>query len=276
MNNKNRVFISYSYKDKLYADKISSVLINNNIEVFSDNNIEVGEKIFEKHQYMYEASETMLILLSKHFFNSESSLDESEQLFNLSQKRKITIIVINLDNCKVPNYLQNFLQINILKDFDKSIEQIIEKLKRLPEINLNKFTPYDFEIFVSDLLKEYKFTNLILQHSDDSNFDLIGNYWNKDPFGIKTKETWLIEIKYYGADRFSLNSILKIVSLYNINRKPNTKVLLVTNSILTSVAEDFLNKIKNEDNIPIHILDGNAIKGLIARRKRLINKYFIS
>lgn len=276
MNNKNRVFISYNYQDKLYADKISSTLINNNIDIFSDYSIKVGENIFEKLQYMYEASETMLILLSKNFFNSKMALDESEQLFNLSLKRKITIIVINLDNCKVPNYLQNFLQINVHKNFDKGVEQIIEKLRRLPEINLNKFSPYDFEIFVSDLLKEYKFTNLILQHRSDNNFDLIGNYWNKDPFGIKTKETWLIEIKYYGTDRFSLNSIKEIVSSYNINKKPNTKVLLVTNSILTSVAEDFLNKIRNEENIPIHILDGNAIKGLIARRKRLINKYFIS
>lgn len=274
---KNRIFISYSSTDKVYAERVADALRDKGIEVFIDSeSINVGDNIFERLQYQYESNETVLLLLSKGFHESMFSQIEGEKLFNISQKRKISIIPIQIENCKIPDSLRNFSIINISNNFEIGIEKIIDKLKILPEINLEKFQPAEFVTFVHDLLKEYGFRNLTWQYSDvcDFGFDLMGCYWNKDPFGNKTEETWLVEIKYYGEDRFSINSIEKLIALYNTKRVPNTKVLLVTNSILTSVAEEFLKGIRNKENVPVSVLDGNAIKRLVAKRKRLINRYF--
>ncbi len=277
MNKKNRIFISYSYSDKAFADRVINALRHKGVEVHGDlETINAGDFLFERLQYLYESSETVIILLSKSFYESVYSEIESDELLHIAQKRKISIISVQIENCKIPDTLMNFPVINIAKNFDRGVENIIEKLKILPEIDFEKFSATEFEKFVHDFLTEYEFKNLSWNSSGyyTFGFELMSTYYNRDPFGQKTPETWLIEIKFYRDDRFSINSIRQLIDLFKSNKKPNMKVLLVTNSILTSVVEEFLNEIKNKDNIPIFVLDGNALKKLAAKKKNLINKYF--
>lgn len=277
MEKKNRIFISYSYSDKESAIRITEALREKGVEIFYDSNsMSIGDSLFNSLQYVYESSETVLILLSKNYYESTISKLESDEIFKIARKRKISIIPVQIENCKIPDSLLNFEIINISKDFEKGIDRIYDKLKILPEINLDNIGVVEFQNFVYDLLKEYGFKNLTWHFSDhvDFGFDLMGKYLNKDPFGFKTEETWLVEIKYYRAERFSISTINQLIDLYNKNRVPNTKILLITNSILTSVAEDFLKDVRNKEYIPISILDGNTIKKLVLKRKKLINKYF--
>ncbi|MBI5324442.1 MAG: TIR domain-containing protein [Ignavibacteriae bacterium] len=274
---KNRVFISYSYYDKEYGEKITNALRYKGIEVFIDlDPINTGSYFFKRLQYLFESSDTVLILISKKFNDSTLTHKESEDLFNFAKKRKISIIPVQIENCNIPDSLQNYQTINISKNFEKGIDSIIRKLEILPDIDFDKFSPSEFINFVHDLLGEIGFKNLIWSYSDhyDFGYDLMGTYWNKDPFGLRTRETWLIEIKFYRSDRFSINSIIELFNLYYSNKDPNTKVLLVTNSILTSTAEEYLNDIKTKKNFPVTILDGNALKKLVLKRKSIINKYF--
>ena len=107
----------------------------------------------------------------------------------------------------------------------------------------------------------------------DLGIDFIADNFNKNPFGITRKETWVIEVKFYQNERFSINTIKQLFE-YKRNMLPaDSKMLLITNSILTSVAEEYLNDIQKMENTQIEVIDGLVLKNLIARRKKLISKF---
>lgn len=275
MNKQGRVFISYAHSDKDWAIRISNALSQKDIEVWNDT-FNVGDYLLDKLQYIYESSDYVLVLISKDFNKSSYLEMEISSFLQISKQRKISIIPVLIETTKVPEIFFNSHVINIAKDFNKGIDSICNKLKILPDIDLEYLSPIDFTNFVYDLLKEYGFKNLTWHYSDhvDFGFDLMGSYWGNDPFGFKREEKWLIEIKFYNQERFSINTINMLIELYNRNRSPYTKVLLVTNGILTSVVEDYLREVQSKEHIPISILDGNTIKKLVIRRKKIITKYF--
>lgn len=275
MNKQGRVFISYAHSDKDWAIRISNALFQKGIEVWNDT-FNVGDYLLDKLQYIYESSDYVLVLISKDFNKSSYLEMEISSFLQISKQRKISIIPVLVETTKVPEIFFNSHVINIAKDFNKGIDLICNKLKILPDIDLEYLSPIDFTNFVYDLLKEYGFKNLTWHYSDhvDFGFDLMGSYWSNDPFGFKREEEWLIEIKFYNKERFSINTINKLIELYNRNRSPYTKVLLVTNGILTSVVEDYLKEIQSKEHIPISILDGNTIKRLVIRRRKIVTKYF--
>lgn len=275
MNKQGRVFISYAHSDKDWAMRISNALSEKGIEVWNDS-FYTEDYLFDKLQYIYESSDHVLVLISKYFDKSAYQGMEISSFLQISKRRKISIIPILIETTKMPDIFLNSQVVNISKDFNKGISRIYDKLKILPDINLEHLSPIDFTNFVYDLLKEYGFKDLTWQYSDhvDFGFDLMGSYWNSDPFGFKIEEKWLIEIKFYHQERFSINAINKLIELYNRNRSPYTKVLLVTNGILSSVVEDYLKEIQSKEHIPISILDGSTIKKLVIRRKKIVTKYF--
>ena len=66
MNNRNRVFISYNHSDSSIAHRISDSLQNENIDVVFDyKDISNGDNVFDQIRYMYETSETVMVLLSQ-------------------------------------------------------------------------------------------------------------------------------------------------------------------------------------------------------------------
>jgi hypothetical protein len=273
----NKIFISYSQADYLMAKRIINELHRNGINNIEDlKDINIGASISDAIKYSFAKSDAILILLSKNYHESSSSHMDDLSFLKQSQKRKMVIIPVHIDNSKIPEKYFNYSMINLVNNFDVGIKNIVDKISLLSEIDLEMLGHNTFTNFVCDLLKEYGFSNLTHYASDhvDFGFDLSAEHWSRDPFGFKAKEHWLIEIKYYGQDRFSINTIQHLIDLYNNNREPNTRILLITNSILTSVAEEYLNNIKKSKNIPISVLDGNALRRLVLKRSRLIRKYF--
>ena len=275
---RSRVFISYSGRDSQIAYRIAEILQRENIDVIFDyKDIGAGENIFEQIRYMYESSETVIILLSQSLFSSSYFTYEfPKYFFEEARKRKITIIPVLVEKCQIPSDFLEYEIVNLTNDFAKGIQNIIRKLKIIPEISFDHFSPADFERFTLDLLKEYAFKNIQQQpRTNDLAIDFIAESYNKDIFGIPNKETWIIETKFYREERFSINSLHRIIeSFYHINRI-DAKILLITNSVLTSVAEEFIEDIQRDRNIEIKILDGARLKKIVANRKKLLNKYFL-
>jgi len=273
---KKKIFVSYNYLDSDFANKIIMSLENRGIEVYKDSKLQPGDYWLNQIQYHFELSDMVLVVLSFNTLKEGVSSDELRQLFKIAENRKISIIPVHIDNSPIPLILFNYQVINLTRNYEKGIESIIDKLIILPEINFNKFTNHNFQQFVYDFLKEYRFKNLTWQYSDhfDFGYDLSASYENKDPFGNKIIETWLIEIKYYSEDRFSINSINQLINNFQNIKEKNKNLLLITNSILTSISEDYLNEIKGNQNLPITIIDGNALKKLIIKKKKLVNQYF--
>lgn len=278
MNKKQRIFISYSYNDKNVANKITDRLLNEGIEVVSGiDKIQAGHSYLEEIKYLYETSEIIIVLLSESLFrNDKFQFEFPRFFFDEARKRKVTIIPALVGKCSIPSDFLEFDIINLTANFDKGLEKIIQKIKVIPEISFEGFHPREFEEFIYDLLREYGFKNIQKEQiSNDKGVDFIGEHFSSNPFGIKKKQTWLIEVKYYREERFSISSIKQLVETYKYIGKEDAKILLITNSLLTSAAEEYLEEVRKFSNIDIDLLDGLTLKKLVSKRKRLLTKYFL-
>lgn len=279
MNKKQRVFLSYSYQDKDKVALIITKLIDSGIEVYSENSFSESNSLEIKKdlKYIIEASEIVLVVLSKNFLNSEWANFELTTFLKESHKRKITVIPLILEKSPIPYDLLNYEIINLSNNFESGIEKIIKKLKVIPEISFENFSPKEFENLIADLLKEYDFNNIQSQQfPKDFGIDLKAEYANKSPFGIKRKEYWIVEVKFYKKERFSINTIQQLVDYKRQLLPANLKLLLVTNSILTSVVQEYLDNYQKIENTQIEVIDGLLLRQLISTRKRLLDKYFRS
>lgn len=276
-NRRNRVFISYSYNDREIAHKISDALEREQIDVFIDyKDISAGENVFEQIRYMYESSETVIVLLSNSLFSSSYFQFEFPQyFFEEARKRKVNVIPILVEKCQVPSDFLEFEIINLTNNFEKGLQRVVQKLKIIPEISFDHFSPMEFEDFTFDFLKAYGFKKIQREERiNNREVDFIAETYAKDIFGIPNKETWMIETKFYREERFSINMLNQIIGLYQYIDREDAGILLITNSVLTSVAEDYIKEAKRERNLEIKVIDGTLLKKLVSKRKRLINKYF--
>lgn len=278
MSKKQRVFISYSYNDKQVANQITDRLINEGIDVVSGiDKIQAGHSYLEEIKYLYETSEIIIVLLSESLFrNDKFQFEFPRFFFDEARKRKVTVIPAVVGKCSIPSDFLEFEIINLTSNFEKGLEKIIQKLKVIPEISFENFDPRYFEEFIFDLLKEYGFKNIQReQMGKDRGIDFIGEHFFTNPFGIKKRQTWLVEVKYYREERFSISSIKQLVDTYKYIGKEDAKILLITNSLLTSAAEEYLEEVRKYSNIDIDLLDGLTLKKLVSRKKRLLTKYFL-
>ena len=277
-SNRNRVFISYNHRDAEIAHRISDSLQNENIDVVFDyKDISIGENVFDQIRYMYESSETIMVLLSQSLFASEFfTFEFPKYFFEEARKRKINIIPVLVEKCQIPSDFLEYEIVNLTRDFEKGLNRIVQKLKIIPEISFDDFDPREFEEFSFDLLKAFGFKNIQReQRINDFGIDFMAESFKKDAFGLPNKEVWMVETKFYREERFSINTLHRIVESYKYINRIDAKILLITNSVLTSVAEEFIEEIQRDRNIDIRVLDGAKLKKVVSKRKRLLNKYFL-
>jgi hypothetical protein len=276
MSNEKRVFISYSHSDQEKAQLIKDRLVDEGVRVVGPEEIKVGESFIDEIKYLYESSEIILVLLSEKLFkNDKFQFEYPRYFFEGARKRNVSIIPILLEHFKVQSDFLQYQTLDFKTDFDRGLEQLVKWIHILQTLSFDKFSSKEFEQFVYDLLKEIDFHNL-QKHGGafDKGIDFIGEYYSTDPFGSIKRETWLIECKYYRDDRFSVIALKQLVDAYKYIGKGDAKVLLLTNSLLTSAAEQYLEEIRKYSNIDVSVLDGAALKNLVINRSNLIEKYF--
>lgn len=274
MNNP-KVFLSYSYKDRKKVDQIARTLQDKGVDIWYDSqDMDIGSNWNEKIRYKIESSDTVILFLSKNFLSSEWSQHELWQFLNESEKRKINIIPVAIEHVKIPSDLSGFLILNLYNS-ESAIENLIHKIKTIPEITFDHFTPWNFEKFIGDFLREYSFINIKYQETgSDKGFDFQADFKSKTPFGTTQIQHWLIEVKFYKQERFSINAIQQLLNYKRSLLPADIKILLITNSILTSVAENYLQDFQKIENTQIEVIDGLMLRKLVAKRKRLLDKYF--
>jgi hypothetical protein len=249
------------------------------IEVYYDGSLKAVNSFdfTEDLKYKIEASEAVLFILSKDFFRSEWSKYEFSSSLAEFHKRKINIIPVIIERTSIPSDLLDYEIVNLSNNFESGIEKIVKKLKVIPEISFDNFSSKKFEDLIEDLLKEYDFKNIESQvHTRDHGFDFMADYESKSPFGILVKESWIIEVKFYKQERFSISSIKQLIDYKSNFLRSHARLLLVTNSILTSVVQEYLDNYKKHENIRVEVIDGVQLRHLISKRKRLLDKYFRS
>ncbi|MGV0827747.1 TIR domain-containing protein [Empedobacter brevis] len=273
-----RIYLSYSFNDKEKADFIASQLRNTGFDIISDyRNISSDKYMFDEIRYSLQSSDFILILLSKSLFESSYfKFEYSKDFFYQTRQRKVTIIPVLIEKCDIPSDFLEYEIFNLTNDFEKGFEKLLKRIVAIPEISFENFSPIQFEELVFDFLKSYGFINIQREQKfNDKGVDFMAEYLAKNPFGQKKKEIWMIETKFYSEARFDIKAIKNIVDLYKYINKEDAKVLLITNSQLTSVVEEYLEDLRRSSFVEIDVIDGLLLKKLIAKRSRILNKYFI-
>lgn len=273
-----RIYLSYSFHDKEKANLIANHLQNTGFDVISDyRNLSSDKYMFDEIRYSFQSSDFVLILLSKSLFESSYfRFEYSKDFLYHTRQRKVTIIPVLIEKCAIPSDFLEYELFNLTNDFEKGFEKLLKRIVAIPEISFESFSPTQFEELVFDFLKAYGFINIQReQRFNDKGVDFMAEYLGKNPFGQKKKEIWMIETKFYSEARFDIKAVKQIVDLYKYINKEDAKVLLITNSQLTSVVEEYLEDLRRSSFVDIDVIDGLLLKKLIAKRSRILNKYFI-
>ena len=270
-----QVFVSYASTDSTAARAIINGLRSRGLSVWLDvYEVRPGENIGEVIRAAISASAYFLLLLSKESVSSLGTAHESETILKELQSRDVTVLPILLEDVEVPSSLALYQWFDMRSGIEGNLEKLAESLRSTPKINFEKLSPQHFEQLVFDLLQKLGFINVRLSGlGKDLGFDAIAEFRQKDPFGAETREVYLVELKLYRNSRADLRTLRELV--HSAENYPEvSKLLLVTNGNLTSVALDWVSNTSKVTGIPIRIVDGTELKRLLFQNTDLVSKYF--
>jgi len=122
-----QVFISYSHKDRQFAENLANSLSSEGVSVWYDNwQIHVGDSIVRKIQQGLSSSDFLIILLS----NNSTESKWVEQELNASTIRNIEsegifILPALVEKCQIPIFLSDRKYADFTKDWTSAYEELL-------------------------------------------------------------------------------------------------------------------------------------------------------
>jgi hypothetical protein len=122
------VFISYSHADKEKIDLIAGHLLRKRASVWIDRwELKAGDSIINRVQEAVEGSSALLIMLSKASVESEWCKKElTAGLFRELDEKRVVVIPVLLEDCKIPLFLKDKKYADFRKDFDSGMFDLLE------------------------------------------------------------------------------------------------------------------------------------------------------
>lgn len=210
------IFISYSHVNEEIVEKISSYLVNNNTYIWLDKwELNLGDSLIEKIQEAITECSALLVMLSKESVESTWCKKElSSGIIRELEEKRVVVIPVILDDCKIPLFLRDKLYADFRGDFDKAITKLSENLMKFTDISMNRVSTdkylidwalewgYDnFRYYINiDSINFYKEA----EHSILCNWNVIGNKRVYDKFIKNTNY----------AEKFVDDIICKIAEKY--------------------------------------------------------------
>ncbi len=273
---KPKVFISYAGEDRELAKRITDRLLESNIQVrFDEYELKIGDSLIDKIQDALTTSDYILILISSNSINSKWIIEEiNSKKIKEFKTRDIMTIPILIEDCEIPSPLNSFSIVDLSKDFELGLKNLIDKLDLIPKIDFSLLDFKSFEDLIYNLLKELKFINIRREYKISNQIvDFKAEYRYKDPFGNVVTKTWIIETKHYKNKRIDSSAVFQIISILSIFPS-NTKGVLITTGHVSSIITDFLNNLEKRIRDNILIIDRTQLKRLLLDKKELISKFF--
>jgi TIR domain len=121
------VFISYSHKDDDFVHRLATRMVENNIKVWKDDmKISAGDTFMNKIKAGIRGASCFCVVLSENSVSSKWVKEElNEALMHETQVKGIVVLPILLDDCKVPQALDNRIFVDFRRDFDLGLRQIL-------------------------------------------------------------------------------------------------------------------------------------------------------
>jgi HJR/Mrr/RecB family endonuclease len=270
-----RIFISHSGEDASAARTIARALKDADLSVWLDQwDLAPGDDLERMIKSAITGSDVAIILLSpaaleSDWVNAEIEMVLAEEL----QRRGMEVVIALLSPSDLPDVLRSRQVVDLSgPNLTHQLERLVDRIRRTEMVDFAALTPARFEELVGDLLEALGF-RIEMHRSVDYGFDFRAVIDRLDPFGLPEIETWLVEVKAYGMQRVSVNSIRQLVGVVASETSP-TRGLLVTSGRLTSVAREYLQELSIRSGVRVRVIDGAELKRLVSSQPRLIGKYF--
>lgn len=196
------VFISYNHKDSNFAERLALELTRRDIKVWKDSwRIGVGDSLIQKIQDRLESVSFLCVIFSKNSLASEWVKREiTAGLQREIEERKVLILPVLIDDCKLPLLVRDKLYADFRGDFEEGLKTLLTVL--VPYYRIQDFgrtSPNDHYYLDYGVFIEERDGSLILE-IDIISFDL------EESFSILT------QVRFVGTQAATLEA-LEIKSL---------------------------------------------------------------
>lgn len=236
-----KVFISHSHQDNKYTDLISDALKKAGHEVWVDSlNLKLGDNFISKINDALKESDAFIIIVSENSIRSEYVSKEISTiaLREISDK-KTRIIPVLIDKSTVPQYLAQYLYVDLSQDLDSGLGRIIQALSDKPEtISLgDKKEKRNYDKTILELSKALKDGKLTLISGAGSSVGAGIPLWND--LLIRLLESMMKKI----SNDHSIS--LKNANPNDFQKKYGPSSLVVGKYLKSNLGNDFLKELRN-------------------------------
>ena len=168
------VFISYNHNDSNFAERLALELTRRDIKVWKDSwRIGVGDSLIQKVQDGLEGASFLCVIFSKNSLASEwVKLEITAGLLREIEERKVLILPIVIDDCKLPLLVRGKSYADFRGDFEEGLKKLLAVLVPYYQIqDFGRTSPNDHYYLDYGVFTEERDGNLILE-IDIISFDL--------------------------------------------------------------------------------------------------------
>lgn len=134
------VFISHSHHDREFVDKLALNLVSARVNVWLDRwELKAGDSLIEKIEQGLEDASALIVVLSCHSVESAWCRKElSAGLIRELEERKVVVVPVVLDDCKVPLLLRDKLYADFRTSFDEGWHAILEATAGVSSLEMGR------------------------------------------------------------------------------------------------------------------------------------------
>lgn len=124
------VFISYNHNDSNFAERLALELTRRDIKVWKDSwRISVGDSLIQKVQDGLEGASFLCVIFSNNSLASEWVKREiTAGLLREIEERKVLILPIVIDDCKLPLLIRDKFYADFRGDFEEGLKKLLAVL----------------------------------------------------------------------------------------------------------------------------------------------------
>lgn len=142
------LFISYSHADAEFATKLAQQLFKHKAYVWIDQwELKVGDSLIDKIQNAVEGASALLVVLTKVSVESEWCKKElSSGLIRELEEKRVVVLPILLEDCKIPMFLRDKLYADFRTDFDHGLKKILEAVAKVTSDSMMRVDAPTFDV----------------------------------------------------------------------------------------------------------------------------------
>jgi len=177
------VFISYNHRDSEFVDKLAMSLISHNVKVWKDEwQISVGDSFINKIQDGLEGASYICVVFSNNSIKSEWVKREiNAGLLKEIEDKKITILPVVIDDCKIPLLLRDKLFADFRDNFDTGLKNLLAVIKKKYNIDNSGRITDGLDYYIDYLIEQGTLNNKFFMSIDVISFD------REEDFSVLTK-----------------------------------------------------------------------------------------